>query len=385
MNLNKLYKVLILLIPCIIITSCSKKNNFRKIHTLNFSKSKISKLNYHFDTLVDYFEYLGKNSISVINKNGVILNYSFTKGVLIASKNKQYDTIMFAPFNNGALKSNIIHSKIVNDSIVFFFNDHELWCFDVLKNKFSKIFDLKNKIKSPNNFLFHIEQYTYNQSPSIQYDEINNTIYFPIFTYSKKEKKYFIGVMNLNNNKISVLDLVRPNIDEIIQQSIQDHTMFILENNKIYFAFAFWKLGLTYDLKTKLIDTVNIQSTFDTIPQMAYTQKNTNIRSAQERLVKTLIYNAYYQNFTFNLSKKHFYKLFYKKLDEDNANGLKNTLEDKRLMLQIFDIRLQLIKEFEIPIGFSHAFIVLPTETGLELINGYNIPNKLLKLTIRYD
>jgi hypothetical protein len=385
MTLNKLFKVLIFSTPCLFFLNCSHKNNNNKIYELKHSNSKISHLFYRFDTLVDYYDFLGKNQISVVNNDGVILNFSIAKGLLIKINGRKLDTLKFTPFNHGKIESNIIHSEIVNDSIIYFFNNDALWNFDIKGYQFSKIYDLKNKIKSNKNYLFHIEQYTYNQSPSIKFHPSENEIYFPVYTHSKKEKKYFIGVFNLNNNRINILDLVRPQVDELIQQSIQDNTMYIINNNKIYFTFAFSKFSLIYDLKTKNIDTINLQSTFDTIPQEAYTKKNTKISSSHERLVKTILYNAYYQNFTFSSFKNHYYKLFYVKLEENNSNGLKNTFNDKKLVLQIFDKNLSLIKEFQFPTGFSHAYCVLPSRDGLTLFNGYNIENKILKLNINYD
>jgi len=382
---KSLYKVLIYSIPCIILYSCSHKQNLKKIEPLQMSSYIVNKMIFKFDTSENYFAFLGKNKFSTYNNKGEILHISISKGLMLKTRGKEIDTISFSPFNNGKLESIIINSEIINDTFIYFFNNEVLWSFNVINFEFFKIYDTKNKIKSSNNYLYHVNQYTFSLSPSIKYSKSENKLYFPIFTHSKKEKNYFLGSLNLNNNKIEVFDLERPNIDEKIQQALQDNTMYVINESKIYVAFAFSKMGLLYDIKSKQTDTINLQSKSDTIKQFVYTQKNTKIKSSHERLIKTIIYNSYYQQLTFNPFKNHYYKLFYKKLDENNSNGLKNTLSEKRIVLQLYDSKLHLINEIELPYGFSYCNLLLPSKSGIVLYNTYNINGKIIKTQIDYE
>jgi hypothetical protein len=77
--------------------------------------------------------------------------------------------------------------------------------------------------------------------------------------------------------------------------------------------------------------------------------------------------------------------LFYKKLDENNSNGLKNTLSEKRIILQLYDSKLHLINEIELPYGFSYCNLLLPTKSGIVLYNTYNINGKIIKTQIDYE
>jgi hypothetical protein len=382
--------VLKVLALCIFLIQCSKKVNQFRLPSIEKSSIVINNFYFDYDTLGSYWDILGKNNLSISNSKNQVKFYSFYKGIELTLNGSKWDTTYFTPFNNGVLNTAIVKSDLIGDSIVYFLHKKSIWMFNVLNYKFKEIKNIDSGVKSPSGSVFYNYTERFNQSSALLYCESLNKLYFPIYTFNKKEKEYLFASYNLQTDVLKIENLIRPKVDEEIHQIMQDNTMFKIKNQTLFIAFSFNKLGLRYDLISNKVDTLNFQSLKDTILQEAYTEKNTGIKNFGDRFMKTKLYNAYYGFYVYNPFKNHFYKIFYKKLDENNVKGYKNTLAEKRLVIQLYDSEMKLINELDLPENMNWLNSLLPCNEGVLLLNvsnsgNYNLPNKTLLYKIFYD
>jgi hypothetical protein len=375
---------------CMFLIQCSKKINQIRLPSIEKSRIVINNYYLNYDTLGSYWDILGKNNLSISNSKNQVKFYSFYKGIELTLNGSKWDTTYFTPFNNGVLNTAIVKSDLIGDSIVYFLHKKSIWMFNVLNYKFKEIKNIESGVKSPSGSVFYNYTERFNQSSALLYCESLNKLYFPIYTFNKKEKEYLFASYNLQTDVLKIENLLRPKVDEEIHQIMQDNTMFKIKNQTLFVAFSFNKLGLRYDLISNKVDTLNFQSLNDTILQEAYTEKNTGIKNFGDRFMKTKLYNAYYGFYVYNPFKNHFYKIFYKKLDENNVQGYKNTLAEKRLVMQFYDSEMKLINELDLPENMNWLNSLLPCKEGVLLFNvsnsgNYNLPNKTLIYKIYYD
>ncbi len=375
---------------CIFLIQCSKKVNQFRLPSIEKSSIVINNFYFDYDTLGSYWDLLGKNNISVSCSTNKVKFYSLYKGIELSLNDNKWDTSYFKPFNNGVFNTAIVKSDLIGDSIIFFIHKKSIWKFNVLNYKFKEIKNMESGIKSVSGSIFYNYTERFNQSSALLFCESLNQLYFPIYSFNKKDKEYLLASYNLHTDVLKIESLIRPKVDEEIHQIMQDNTMFKIKNQTLFIAFSFNKLGLRYNLISNEVDTLNFQSLKDTFLQLVYTEKNTGIKNFGDRFMKTKLYNAYYGFYVYNPFKEHFYKIFFKKLDENNEKGYKNTLAEKRLVLQIYDNEMKLISELDLPENMNWLNAIQPCKEGVLLFNvsnsgNYNLPNKTLLYKIFYD
>lgn len=385
------FKFIFIILFYLSFLNCSKRISNSYVPAFKNSNKSITIQNEYFDTLESYFELLGNRHIAFTNSLNETFFISLERPVKLQLQHRKWVKTAIPIFNNGIIGNYLFYSNLINDSFIFIIDKRIIWKYNVVENNSEYIHSLEKGIQHKSGSIFWHDNIP-SQSPSIIFYNENNSLYFPIYTNNKKEKEYFICRLNLVSKESEILEIERKNIDAPIQKMMQESNMFLIDSNKLNIAFAYNKIGYRINLDNNKIDTLNLQSPNDTIENEVYNKiKGKNKEPFGERYMKTKLFNAFYSYFRFNPFKNHYYKVFFKSLEEFNTEtGLRNTLAEKRLVLQIFDDSLFLIKEIDLSDNFNWVNQVLPTQNGVLLFNSsnsgnYNLPGKTLIMYIDYE
>jgi hypothetical protein len=381
--------------------SCRIKldNTAIELPMINYSEDTLKSLILKKDTIESWYKLAGRNSLllydsignfSVLNTNiGLALKYSWV------SKTPDTTSIEVFPeqkFNRSVSwdKNKYLYSQIIGDSGLYIIYHNQLIWYDIKKQEYAMKEELNEKLFALNKTKYYCDASSFNGASNILFDNKNLTVYFPVYTLNQKERR-FLAAYHLKSRRLEILDIPYPHYEYSLKRVYQNHFMPILINNKMNISFVFSGLNLKYDIFNKQIDTINLTSTSDTISDIIYSYKNTKIKDVHERWGKEYMYNSHYANFTYNKNKKHFYKIFYKSMPENRPDGLKNSFEDKKCVLQVFDNNLKVLKEINLPYEIFYISMIIPTKSGLQIYYPLNSENTLsknkysMRLNISYD
>lgn len=380
----------ILLLVSIFSHSCKSSTRTRLTISkpIQKSKEKISKLELEEDTIINYWQFLGKIQFPVVNAQGTPVIYSVLRGKAISIDNDRVDTFKIRNLDI-QIKTHDLYSSLIDNRFIYFILNSTLYRYNINLDSYELIKDLSNAIIDNRGVKYIPLDVGGSQSPCIVYWAKESTLIFPVWSANDKHN-HFLGSLDLKTYRVNVLNIERPPVDYPIQRGMQDNTMYVVDSNNLFVSFAYSKVGLKVNLESLALDTLNVQSTLDTLPELIFTPNNYGINDIGERFMKTVINSAFYGYQVFNPFKKHYYKIFYKQQALKDSSGLNTTLASKRLVLMIMDRQMRIIKEIELGPHFNWVNDVIPTKNGVMLLNAsnsgnYNLPDKSLLLRINYE
>lgn len=234
----------------------------------------------------------------------------------------------------------------------------------------------------------------FSASPSIA--KIGQTLYFPVTAYGvlfKKNKSFYkIGSYDLDNNKFKLLPIPVPDFYQKSHIDLQNvFDLLKSTSNDLIVAYTMRPLGYVFNIeKNEIINTFSFKSQYDTLDLLVPEKGEDNINTMINTMRKSIFYDGYYRNFTYNKHKKHYYCVYQIGQPEHRDDGVKNTLEDRNSSFIVLNEDLEIINE-TLMLGVKGTIRIFTTKegaffiTGLSEVERLKNPNHAVKVNITYD
>src|SRR5690606_11489901 len=106
---------------------------------------KISKLELEEDTIINYWQFLGKIQFPVVNAQGIPVIYSVLRGKAISIDNDRVDTFKIRNLDI-QIKTHDLYSSIIDNRFIYFILNSTLYRYDINLDSYELIKDLSNAI-----------------------------------------------------------------------------------------------------------------------------------------------------------------------------------------------------------------------------------------------
>jgi hypothetical protein len=210
-------------------------------------------------------------------------------------------------------------------------------------------------------------KFTNLENAPISYNKYTNEVIGQLYStkYSQTDSFFYkvgvIGKINILTGRLTITALNYP--DKFKEK-------YYGFSNRVYISSidSLTAVSFSCDQEIYLLNQNNGKIT--SFSGKSYYQKNeplplppTAYQSREEKM-KHLIVSPQYFEIRFNPNLKLYYRFFRKEISIKNEKGLYNSLEDKGLVLTVFDSKFKLIGEYELD-KYYIDFISFPSKQGL--------------------